>query len=150
MPLLHTADGAHDLAWRAVTALKRILVEECLLNRVQGVIVARQALNSHDGLAHGCQQREAGQHLAAAELHGAGTALAVVAALLGTGQLQVLAQGIEQRRPRIQFHLVSDTVDANLHAAVLRCPEALHPLNNQAAGSFRRLSAADQSGSDAT
>ena len=39
-------------------------------------------------------------------MHRARAALAVIAALLGAGQMQVLAQAIEQRRARIEFKRV--------------------------------------------
>jgi hypothetical protein len=54
----------------------------------------------HDG------QRQAGVDALAVHQHGAGAALPVVAALLGAGQVQVLAQGVEQARAVVEFQRV--------------------------------------------
>src|SRR3546814_12439321 len=99
----------------------------------------RQPLDGDDGLAHGRQQREAGQHWPAAELHDAGAALAVIAALLCAGQREMLAQRIEQRRPYVEFDRVADAVDADVHAAILYCPGFLLG-NDRRNASFRARS----------
>ncbi len=44
-------------------------------------------------------------------MHRAGAALAVVAALLGAGQVQVLAQRVEQRGARVELERVRVAVD---------------------------------------
>ena len=49
----------------------------------------------------GQRQRQARQHAAALDQDGAGAALAVVAALLGAGKTDMLAQGVEHRGARI-------------------------------------------------
>ena len=46
---------------------------------------------------------QAGIDAPAVHQHRAGAALAVVAALLGAGEAQVFAQGVEQRGARIEF-----------------------------------------------
>ena len=46
-------------------------------------------------------------------MHGAGAALAVVAAFLGAGQADVLAQGVEQRGAHVESELMTLTIDAN-------------------------------------
>jgi hypothetical protein len=51
-------------------------------------------------------QRQAGVDALAVEQHRAGAALAMVAALLGAGQVQVLAQRVEQRGARVQVQRV--------------------------------------------
>ena len=65
-----------------------------------------QTLDGGDGVAfvhHG--ERQAGRDAPAADDHGAGAALALVAALLAAGEMQVLAQRVEQRGPRVEFEL---------------------------------------------
>ena len=59
----------------------------------------------HDG------EREAGIDAPAVDQHRAGAALAVVAALLGAGEVEMLAQRVEQRRPGRDAQLVIDAVD---------------------------------------
>ena len=59
----------------------------------------------------GDRQHQAAVHPAAVDQHGAGTALAVVAALLGAGQTEMLAQGVEQRRPMVDVQDVPVPVD---------------------------------------
>ena len=49
--------------------------------------------------------------IAAVHQHRAGAALAVIAALLGAGEVQPVAQGIEQRRARVHGEAVFDAVD---------------------------------------
>jgi methyl coenzyme M reductase subunit C len=53
-------------------------------------------------------EREARVHTLSVHVHRAGSALPVIAALLRAGQVQVLPQTIQQRRPRI------DAKDATL------------------------------------
>eukprot|EP01032_Pedospumella_encystans_P027696 gene27697-31289_t len=88
MALAHAGDGGHHLARRAVAALQRVVVDEGLLHRMQRAVGRGDALDGGDGAAVGLHaQREAGGDAPAVEVHGAGTALAVVAALLGAGQV---------------------------------------------------------------
>ena len=54
----------------------------------------------HDG------ERQAGIDPPPVDDHRAGAALAVVAALLGAGQVQMLAQRVEQRGARVELELV--------------------------------------------
>ena len=82
-----------------------------VLHRVQLVAVG-QAFDGRDlgaGVHDG--EGEAGVNAPAVDQDGAGAALAVVAALLGAGQAQVLAQGVEQRDARLQLQLVLLAVD---------------------------------------
>ena len=90
------AERRADLAGGAVAALEAVVLEEGLLQRVQLVAVG-QALDGGDlGAVGGDREHQAGVDAAAVEQDGAGAALAVVAALLGAGQIEVLAQGVEQ------------------------------------------------------
>jgi hypothetical protein len=51
-------------------------------------------------------EAEAGIHTSAIDMHGARTALAVVASLFGSGQMEVLAQAIQKSRARIDPQVV--------------------------------------------
>jgi ribosomal protein S7 len=59
----------------------------------------------HDG------KRQAGIDAAAVGDDRTGAALAVVAAFLGAGQMQVFAQRVEQARPRIELERMNLPVD---------------------------------------
>ena len=56
-------------------------------------------------------QGEARIHAAAVDVHGACAALAVVAALLGAGEVQALAQAVQQGDARLDVELVRLAVD---------------------------------------
>ena len=60
------------------------------------------------------RESEAGEVAAAVEEHRAGPALAVVAALLGAGDAQPLAEGVEQRRPGVDADVVAGAVDGQV------------------------------------
>jgi hypothetical protein len=85
-----------DLAWRAVTALEGIMINERLLQRMQMPILG-QALDARDACAvlHD-SERKTRYDAAAINQHRAGAALAVVAALFAACQVEMLAQEIEQ------------------------------------------------------
>src|SRR5262245_40544167 len=103
VPFGEQADPRADLAGGAVAALKGVAVDERLLERVQPVAL-RQALDRRDpgaGVHDG--EREAGVDAPPVDQDGAGAALAVVAALLGPGQAEVLAQRVQQRGPPPQL-----------------------------------------------
>ena len=100
-----------DLSRRAVAALERVMVDERLLQRMQRA-VRRQAFDRGDlGAVLHDGQRQAGIDAPAVDQHRAGAALAVVAALLGAGQVEVVAQRVEQGRPRRDLELRLDAVD---------------------------------------
>ena len=49
-------------------------------------------------------QRQTGVNSPAVDDHGAGPALAMIAAFLGAGQMQMIPQGIEERRSGVDLH----------------------------------------------
>ena len=61
-------------------------------------------------------ERHAGEDAAPIHVHRAGAALAAIAALLRPGQHQLLAQGVEQRRPRLDRDGAGLAVDLQFHA----------------------------------
>ena len=76
------------------------MVDECLLQWVQRAI-GREAFDGGDlrAVLHD-RERQAGIDAPAVNQHGAGAALAVIAALFCAGEVEMIAQCVEQRRPR--------------------------------------------------
>ena len=71
------------------------------LHRMQRVALG-EALDGDDvGAVVADGERQAGIDAPAVDQHGAGAALAAVAALLGAGEVEPLAQQVEQRHARI-------------------------------------------------
>ncbi len=107
--------GGTDLPRRAVTALVAVVLDE---GRLHGVEIVRRAQAFHGGdlvtLVHH-RQGQAGVHPPAVHHHGAGAALAVVAAFLGAGELQLFAQGIEQGQPGVGGKTAGRAVDGKRH-----------------------------------
>ena len=106
LDLVEHRDRRADLARRAVAALVAVVLDEGGLHRVQ-LVRRAQAFDGGDAVAvvhH--RQRQARVDPATVDDDRAGAALAVVAALLGAGQVQVFAQRIEQRGARVEFERV--------------------------------------------
>jgi hypothetical protein len=96
MRILEQCHGGHDLSRATVAALVGVMGEKCRLNRVK-LSVFRQPFDGGDRLplAHH-RQAQTGIHRAAIDVHRTGAALAMVTALLGTTELQLIAQHIKQ------------------------------------------------------
>ncbi len=76
--------------------------DERLLEGVQVCAICRQPLDRDDlGVLMGDGEGEAARDAPPVEQDGAGAALPVVAALLGSGDSEPLAQGIQECRPGI-------------------------------------------------
>ena len=94
------------------------MFDKSLLHRMQLAGLA-QAFDGRDlvALVHD-GEAEAAIHAAAVDVDRAGAALAVVAALLGAGELKAIAQGVEERGPRVQStqHVLL-AIDAQRHVA---------------------------------
>jgi hypothetical protein len=89
--------GGDEDAGRAVAALRRTAIREFLLQRMQPPVLD-EALDRQDvaPIAFG-REREAREHGIAVEQHRACAALAQLAAVFRPGELQILAQDLEQR-----------------------------------------------------
>src|SRR5208337_1129824 len=114
--LLDQTDRAHDLAWRAEAALESVVRDEGGLHRMEPVALG-EALDGDDLRAVEAQ-RECQTRIDPLPVHehGAGAALPTVAALLGSGQAEALAQEIEERCARIvERDLPPLAVDAKVH-----------------------------------
>lgn len=111
LDLLQHGDGGTDLTRRAIAALEAVVFHKGGLHRVEVARLA-EAFNSldavsvmHDG------QRQTGIHAASVDHDGAGAALPVIAALLGAGQVEMLAQEVEKARPVVDIELVKLVID---------------------------------------
>ena len=104
---VHQVDRAHHHARRAEAALQRVMLAEHLLHRVQRAVGRGEALDRGDAAAVGLQrQHGAGLHRDAVDMHDAGAALAGVAADMGAGQPQLLAQQFDQQGAAFDLHRV--------------------------------------------
>ena len=107
-------DGGADLAWGAVAALEAIVLEEGGLNGMEifDAFATGEAFDGGDvGTLGGEGEGEAGVDAAAVEQDGAGPALAVVAALLRAGEVEVLAEDVEEGGAGVKDEGVRRTVD---------------------------------------
>ena len=96
-------NSRHDLARRAKTALKPVMLDEHLLERVQAA-VAPQPLNGGDLMAvvHR-RQSHTGQNSPPFDMDCARPAFPAIARFLWASQGQFITQYIEQYRPRLDF-----------------------------------------------
>ncbi|MGY4282914.1 hypothetical protein ACVWXO_002134 [Bradyrhizobium sp. LM2.7] len=94
---VHDVDRRHDHAWRAIAALQAVIVAEGGLHGVQ-LVAPGDAFDGGDVGAVGLsRQHRAGFHRLAVHVHDAGTALAGVAADMGPGEVEVIAQELDQQ-----------------------------------------------------
>ena len=112
MALVDAGDAGHDLPGRAIAALEGVALDEGGLQRMK-LIALRQAFDGRDlAPLHERGEREARFHALAVHQHRAGAALAEAAAFLRAGEMQVLAQSVEQRGARIERQPMLGSVDA--------------------------------------
>ena len=99
--LFEQRDRRHDLARGAIAALITVAAHERRLHRMQ--CIGRPQTFDRGDLAAIVQQCQAQARIHAATIyvHGAGAALAMVAAFFRAGQCDRFANAIQERRPRI-------------------------------------------------
>ena len=95
------ADRAHDLARRAEAALEAVMGDEGGLHRMEQVALGETFDGDDLSAVEAGGERQARIDAPAVDQHRAGAALAAVAALLGAGEIEPLAQQVEQRYPRV-------------------------------------------------
>jgi hypothetical protein len=104
-----------DLPRRAVPALESVVVDERLLQRMQRAVDS-EAFNRGDlGTVVHHRKCQAGIDAPSVNEHRAGATLSLIAALFRSGQLQVLAHEIEDRRARIEREGMRGSVDLQAH-----------------------------------
>ena len=90
------ARGRADLPRRAVTALERVVIDESLLQRMQRAVSSKALHGGYLCAVLHHRQRQAGIDSPPIDQDGASATLPVIAALLGAGQVKVVAQRIQQ------------------------------------------------------
>ena len=103
LDLVEDGDGRANLAWRAVAALIPVMLDECRLHRVHMLRGPETFDRGHVVVLMHDRKRETGVDAPTIDNHRAGAALTVVAAFLGAGQMQMLAQRVEQGGPCVEF-----------------------------------------------
>jgi hypothetical protein len=92
--------------------LEGVVVDEGLLHRMQWAVRLGEALDRRDVAAFGRGgEREAREHTPAVDKHGARAALAVVAPFFGSGQTEVFAQSVKERRADVEGNETLTAVD---------------------------------------
>ena len=95
------------------------------------------------GVPSACaREHQAGAHRDAVEQHGAGAADAVLAAGMGAGEIELVAQAIEQRGARLDLDRVHLAVDVEFNAHGLCSPAHGHGVGDGAHGELHRDAAA--------
>src|SRR5689334_16008378 len=118
--LLDEGDRRHDLAGRAVSTLECVVLDEGPLHRVQLLFAGQPLDRRHLVPLAGHGQGQAGEHPPAIDPDRAGAAGALVAALLGAGEVEVLAQRVEQAHPGLEGDRVRPAVDGQGDGCRLR------------------------------
>ena len=108
---LEESGRAHQHPRRAVAALQRVVLVERLLERGE-LTVGREALDGRDLRAVGLDREEhAALHRLAVEMHGAGAAVARVAADVSPGQPEIVPDEVDEQAPCGHLHLDLLAVD---------------------------------------
>ena len=105
VPFGYASHRRHNLAGRAVSALKGIVIDESLLHRMQNPFIRSQTFDR--GYAPitgtGCKGKTR-EYANTVKMNGARTALSMIAAFLRSGQADVFAQRIEQCSSGVNRH----------------------------------------------
>src|SRR6266851_1928744 len=130
----------HDHAGGAETALQAVMFAERLLHRMQRRAVGGKALDGLDLMSVGHhRERGAGFDRLAVEMHDAGAALRGVAADMGAGQPQILAQKLHKQCAGVDIGIYGVTVhdQGNLGHSALSSSALLHCTAAQSLKSFQ-------------
>ncbi len=115
MAFADAGDRRHDLPGRAIAALERVLLQEGGLHRMERLPLRGQPFDRDDGVPFGLRrERQAGEYAGAVQVHGAGAALSLIAALLGAVEAEMLAQRVEQGDARLERKCMGAPVDAEM------------------------------------
>ena len=110
--LFEEGGGGADLAGGAVAALEGVVLEEGGLDGAEGFAVGEAFDGGDVGAGGGYGEGEAGVDAAAVNDDGAGSALSVVAAFFAAGEVEVLAECVEERGAGVKGEGVWGSVDA--------------------------------------
>lgn len=121
--LIENSLGGEDHATQAKAALRRLLLDECLLNRVRTIDSSKPFERRDLGAADGAHRRHARTDRSATRNYRACPALSKAAAELGAAQAQIVAENIQKRGRRIDIDGVALTVDRQsngVHGVILQ------------------------------
>src|SRR5665213_1477281 len=120
---LQKRNRTHDQTGGAVTALHGVGIDKSRLDRVQAT-VGLKAFNRRDSFTlRGFERSNAGSHRNIVQQHRACAALAFAATVLGAGQIEFIAEDIEERPIRAALQRSPDAVDHEIHISILRLAE---------------------------
>ena len=108
--LVEERRGGHDDARQAEPALRRLLVDERLLQRMRSVRSAEAFERRDLSAVQGAYRRDAGANRTLPDDHRARPALTQAASELWPAKRQIVAEHIQQRRRRIDVDHVSRAV----------------------------------------
>ncbi len=115
MAFLDATDRRQNLAGCAITALEGVVVDEGMLHGMQFAVWPSQSLDRRDLTASkGYRERQTGKLASPVDQHRAGSALPMVAALLGSGQRDMLAQCIEEAGAHVDGDAMGLSIDLQL------------------------------------
>ena len=103
--------GGHQEAGRAVAALQAAVLGERLLERVKRTVARKPLDRRHRAALRLHREREARLDDTAVDEHRAGAAHASLAAALGAGQREIIAQQVAEQAPRRRLDFVGVAVD---------------------------------------
>src|SRR5215472_4909822 len=115
----------HQEAWRAESALQRVVVAERLLQIGKLVAVGQALHRAHLGAVRLHAEHQAGAHRRAVNPDRARPADAVLAAHVGAGVAEVVAQHVGERAPGLDGQFVLGAVDPQPHLVLVRHPTRL-------------------------
>src|SRR5262245_39916968 len=103
MAFSDAAEARHNLTGSAKAALEAVMLDKGSLQGVQLVAIGDAFDGGDLGTLMHDSEGKAGDNPLAVELDSAGAAGSLVAAFLGAGQIERLAQHIKERLPRINL-----------------------------------------------
>ena len=120
MAFADAGNGGHDLARRAVAALEGVMLEEGGLDRVEFGTGIGEPFDGRDRAAFDLRsQRQTGKHTLAVDMNGAGATLALIAAFLGAGEVEMIAQRIEKRHARFDGEGMCPAIDFEIDGGLI-------------------------------
>jgi hypothetical protein len=113
-------DESGQHAGRTETALKPVVIRECLLQRMEGAVACGQAFDGRDLVLVGLhRQHQAGSHGSPIKQYRACSANTVLAAKMRSGQTQLMSQEIRKRGSTAYRFRVAFPIDINRNATLV-------------------------------